>query len=92
MVTHMQKVLNCLNRKMASGALEYGTDLSVDGKIGPKTRLRLSRAVANGRATAIQNGLNGLQCAFYIELGNGGNYARRKYTNGWLSKRGRGSL
>ena len=91
MVTNLQKVLNCLNRKLKNGTLEYGSDIGVDGKIGPKTRQRLKQEVANGCATAIQNGSNGFQCVHYVELGNGGNITRRKYTKGWLAKRGRGS-
>lgn len=90
-VRHLQRVLNALNRPCASGGLEYGDDLTVDGKYGEKTRSRLLAAVSNRRAEAILNGINGLQCAYYIELGEGSK-VRRTYTNGWLSKRGKGAL
>lgn len=88
-VRHLQRVLNCLNRPSTTG-LEYGDDLVVDGKFGELTRTRLLAAVAHTRADAVLHGINGLQCAFYVELGD--NVARRIYTNGWLSKRGKGSL
>ena len=86
---HLQRTLNCLNRPVGN-ALEYGEDLAEDGIFGPATLSRLLTLVSRCRAEAIMHGINGLQCAYYIQLGE--DVRRRMYTNGWLAKRGKGSL
>ncbi len=68
-----------------------GVVVVVDKAYGPATRNRLLAIVEKGRAQAVQNGINGLQAAWYINLGTK-NISRRVFTNGWLSKRGRGSI
>lgn len=88
---YLQLTLNCLNKPLQNGAKEFGSDLVVDKAYGPATRNRLLAIVEKGRAQAVQNGINGLQAAWYINLGTK-NISRRVFTNGWLSKRGRGSI
>lgn len=83
---HLQDVLNALNYNQ-----QWGSDLAVDGKLGPASRSRLSLALKAGRAKAVQYGINGLQCAWYIEIANK-NKSQRKFTNGWLSQRGGASV
>ncbi len=83
---HLQQVLNALNAEAAPGVFRYGADLGVDGAFGPKTLSRLHKAVADGRGTAIRNGLNALQGARYVELCLK-NRARRRFAGGWLAKR-----
>lgn len=82
MVKHLQRVLNALNYQS-----KFGADLTVDGAFGPKSLIRLKQAVADGRARAVQYGINGLQCAYYVELAEK-NLTQRKYTGGWLAQRG----
>ena len=83
---HLQQVLNALNAEVAPGVFRYGTDLGIDGVFGKLTRGRLHKAVADGRASAIRNGLNALQGARYVELCLK-NRARRRFAGGWLAKR-----
>lgn len=82
---HLQEVLNALNYNQ-----QWGVDLKVDGKFGPASRSRLDLALKAGRFKAVQYGINGLQCAYYIELANS-RPSQRKFTNGWLSQRGEAS-
>lgn len=82
MVKHLQQVLNALNHQNT-----FGVDLVEDGAFGPKTLQRLRLAVGDGRSRALQYGVNGLQCAHYIGLGLS-NPGKRKYTGGWLARRG----
>lgn len=83
---HIQEVCNALNYQS-----RFGADLAVDGKNGPATRARLyAVAQADSKtATALANGLNCLQGAFYISLGNSQSSKSdyRKYTKGWLANR-----
>lgn len=79
---HLQKVLNCLNHKN-----QWGADLKVDKTVGPATLARLGQAVKSGRGKAVQFGINGLQCAYYVDLGLK-DPIKRKYTGGWLVQRG----
>lgn len=83
---HLQEVLNALNYNQ-----QWGSDLAVDGKFGPASRLRLVFALKAGRSKPLQYGINGLQCAYYIEIANK-NKSQRKFTNGWLSQRGEASV
>jgi len=82
MVKYLQQALNALNYNN-----KFGMDLVVDGAFGPQSLLRLKQLVADGRARALQYGMNGLQCAYYVSLGLS-NSAKRKYTSGWLTQRG----
>ena len=82
MVEQLQKTLNTINYQY-----KFGDDLTVDGAFGPKALHRLRQAVGDGRARAIQYGVNGLQCAHYVALGLTAP-GKRKFTSGWLSQRG----
>lgn len=82
MVRHLQRTLNAINHRN-----KFGVDLTVDGACGAKTLTRLMQAVTNNRARAVQYGVNGLQCAYYIELTEK-NIAKREYAAGWLGQRG----
>ncbi len=86
---HIQQVCNAMNYKN-----KYGADLTVDYRIGTKTRARLSQVVNEGRQAqiALANGLNSLQGQFYVALGLDTTKASdyRKYMKGWLSKRNEG--
>ncbi len=82
MVKHLQQTLNTLNYQN-----KFGDDLVVDGAFGPKSLQRLRRVAGDGRSRAIQYGVNGLQCSYYITLGLS-SPVKRKYTSGWLAQRG----
>jgi lysozyme family protein len=82
MVRHLQQTLNALNHQN-----RFGEDLFVDGAFGPKSLQRMRQVVNDGRSRALQYGVNGLQCAHYINTGLS-NLSQRKYTSGWLAQRG----
>ena len=81
MVRHLQRTANALNHQF-----KFGDDLFVDGAFGPRSLQRLRQIVKDGRSRALQYGVNGLQCAYYVELGLSN--SRRMYTSGWLAQRG----
>lgn len=79
---HLQRVCNALNHKG-----RYGADLVVDGAFGSNTLAALRKVVADKRSRAVQYGINGLQCAHYVQLAEK-NAVKRKWTGGWLANRG----
>lgn len=79
---HLQQVLNALNYQ-----LQWGADLKVDSSFGPATLARLQKAKAAGREKAVQFGINGLQCAWYVDSALK-NATKRKFTAGWFMQRG----
>ena len=79
---HLQQVLNALNYKE-----QWGPDLKIDSAFGPTTLARLQKAKSAGREKAVQFGINGLQCAWYVDLALK-NATNRKFAAGWLMQRG----
>jgi lysozyme family protein len=82
MTRHLQRTLNALNHQN-----KFGEDLLVDGAFGPRSLQRMRQIVTDGRSRALQYGVNGLQCAYYVGLGLS-NLSLRRYTSGWLAQRG----
>ena len=82
---HIQKACNALNYKYA-----FGSDLGIDGLIGPLTRRRFV-SIANDRkyTEVMRRALDGLQVSHYIALGlsSSAKSDYRKYTRGWLLNR-----
>lgn len=82
---HIQQAINALNYQYV-----FGSDLVVDGLIGPNTRMKLKDVGNNAKYTdVLRKALDGLQVAHYINLGNStsGKSNYRKYTRGWLLNR-----
>lgn len=82
---HIQQAINALNYQYI-----FGSDLVVDGLIGPNTRMKLKDAGKNAKyIDPLRKALDGLQTYHYISLGNStsGKSNYRKYTRGWLINR-----
>ena len=81
----MQQALNALNYNY-----QFGSDLLVDGAVGPATRQRLADVGNNPKYTEVlRKAMDGLQVSWYITLGNSnaGRSDYRKYVRGWLLNR-----
>lgn len=81
----LQQALNALNYNY-----QFGSDLIVDGAVGPATRQRLSDVGNNPKYTEVlRKAMDGLQVGHYINLGNSnsGRSNYRKYVRGWLLNR-----
>ena len=81
----LQQALNALNYNY-----QFGSDLLVDGAVGPATRQRLSDVGNNTKFTEVlRKAMDGLQVSHYINLGNSssGRSDYRKYVRGWLLNR-----
>ena len=81
----LQQALNALNYNY-----QVGSDLTVDGAVGPATRQRLSDVGNNPKYTEVlRKAMDGLQVGHYINLGNSnsGRSNYRKYVRGWLLNR-----
>lgn len=79
---HIQRVFNVLNVNN-----RIGTNLVVDGKIGPATRAALVQIDKSTHVTAFRNGINCLQGLRYIELAENNPSKYQRYVSGWLAKR-----
>lgn len=81
----LQQALNALNYNY-----QFGSDLVVDGAVGPATRQRLMDVGNNSKYTEVlRKAMDGLQVGWYINLGNSnsGRSNYRKYVRGWLLNR-----
>lgn len=82
---YLQRVLNFLNRQAA----DY-PDIIADGDIGPATLFALDRLIAKRTATvaetALLHGVDALQGARYIEIGEA-NPSQEAFGLGWLVNR-----
>ena len=81
----LQQALNSLNYNY-----QFGSDLIVDGSVGPATRQRLQDVGNNIKYTdVLRKAMDGLQVSHYVNLGNSnsGRSDYRKYVRGWLMSR-----
>ena len=81
----IQRACNALNYQY-----RFGSDLTVDGLVGPNTRRRLQEIGNDTRYTeCLRRALDGLQVNHYINLGLKTSSASdyRKYMRGWLLNR-----
>lgn len=81
----VQESVNALNYQN-----RFGSDIAVDQKVGPMTRLRLREVGNDPKYTeCLRRALDGLQVGHYIRLANSKSTRSdyRKYIRGWLLNR-----